>query len=79
MPPLYNLTDYLTFVMIDYAAHCIDLMLSDVGDLSVHKNKIVKAQKLTMYVYCHSLVLNLRYNNNNNNKKKKKKKNKTRN
>ena len=41
------------------AAHCIDLMLKDIGKLGVHEDTIAKANKLTVYIYRHTWVLNL--------------------
>ena len=35
------------------AAHCIDLMLHDIGDLPVHANTIKKAKKITIFIYRH--------------------------
>ncbi|XP_050263870.1 uncharacterized protein LOC126708093 [Quercus robur] len=41
------------------AAHCIDLMLHDIGDLPVHANTIKKAKKITVFIYRHIWVLDL--------------------
>ncbi|KAL5550637.1 hypothetical protein UlMin_000813 [Ulmus minor] len=41
------------------AAHCLNLILSDIGDISIHKDTICKARKVTVYIYRHSWVLNL--------------------
>ena len=44
-------------------AHCIDLMLHDIGDLPVHANTIKKkkkkAKKITVFIYRHIWVLDL--------------------
>ncbi|XP_058208236.1 uncharacterized protein LOC131321250 [Rhododendron vialii] len=42
-----------------YAAHCIDLMLKDIGRLPMHYDTITKAKTLTVYIYQHTWVLNL--------------------
>jgi len=41
------------------AAHCIDLMLSDIGKLPIHQDTISKAKTITNFIYRHCLVLNL--------------------
>ena len=41
------------------AAHCIDLMLHDIGDLLVHANTIKKAKKITVFIYRYLRVLDL--------------------
>ncbi|KAL5559948.1 hypothetical protein UlMin_036159 [Ulmus minor] len=41
------------------AAHCLNLILRDIGDISIHKDTICKARKVTVYIYRHSWVLNL--------------------
>ncbi|KAL5544677.1 hypothetical protein UlMin_008461 [Ulmus minor] len=41
------------------AAHCLNLILCDIGDISIHKDTICKARKVTVYIYQHSWVLNL--------------------
>ncbi|KAL0928982.1 hypothetical protein M5K25_000921 [Dendrobium thyrsiflorum] len=41
------------------AAHCIDLILEQLGDLPQHKNALSKAKKITMFIYNHSWVLSL--------------------
>ncbi|KAL5544317.1 hypothetical protein UlMin_008101 [Ulmus minor] len=41
------------------AAHCLNLILCDIGDISIHKDTICKARKVTVYIYRHSWVLNL--------------------
>ena len=41
------------------AAHCIDMMLHDIGDLSVHANTIKKAKKIIVFIYRHIRVLDL--------------------
>ena len=40
-------------------AHCLDLILSDIGDLPIHNDVMSKARKITVYIYRHSWVLNL--------------------
>jgi len=42
-----------------YAAHWLDLILEDIGDLSVFYNTIGNANKVTTYIYRHTRVLNL--------------------
>ncbi|XP_028115745.1 uncharacterized protein LOC114313574 [Camellia sinensis] len=41
------------------AAHCIDLMLSDIGELTVFKDTIIKAKEIAVYNYRHAWVLDL--------------------
>ncbi|XP_077252467.1 uncharacterized protein LOC143891845 [Tasmannia lanceolata] len=41
------------------AAHCIDLMLEDIGKLPTHAETITKARMITVYIYNHSWVLHL--------------------
>jgi hypothetical protein len=41
------------------AAHCIDLMLEDIGKQEWIKNTIEHAKSITKYIYNHSWVLNL--------------------
>ncbi|KAL7247108.1 hypothetical protein ACSBR2_002093 [Camellia fascicularis] len=41
------------------AAHCMDLMLTDIGDLPTHKDTMSKTRKITVYIYRHAWVLNL--------------------
>ena len=41
------------------AAHCLDLILTDIGELPLHKDIMAKARKITVYIYRHSWVLNL--------------------
>jgi len=41
------------------AAHCLDLILEDIGELSVFYNTISNAKKVTTYIYRHTWVLNL--------------------
>ncbi|KAL0923237.1 hypothetical protein M5K25_007284 [Dendrobium thyrsiflorum] len=41
------------------AAHCIDLILEQLGDLPQHKNALSKAKKITKFIYNHSWVLSL--------------------
>ncbi|MQL84651.1 hypothetical protein Taro_017169 [Colocasia esculenta] len=39
------------------AAHCLDLMLEDIGKLKEYAGAIAKAKKLTAYVYTHTHLL----------------------
>ena len=48
------------------AAHCIDLMLEDIGKQSWIKNNIEYAKNITKYIYNHSWVLSLMRKNTNN-------------
>nr|KYP34797.1 hypothetical protein KK1_044202 [Cajanus cajan] len=41
------------------AAHCLDLILEDIGELPVFYNTIANAKKITTYIYRHTWVLNL--------------------
>ncbi|XP_057800348.1 uncharacterized protein LOC131015888 [Salvia miltiorrhiza] len=41
------------------AAHCIDLMLEKIGELLQHKNALLKAKKVTNFIYNHQWVLYL--------------------
>ncbi|CAL5384210.1 unnamed protein product [Camellia sinensis] len=41
------------------AAHCLDLMLSDIGELTVFKDTIIKAKEIAVYIYRHAWVLDL--------------------
>ncbi|XP_028113555.1 uncharacterized protein LOC114311629 isoform X2 [Camellia sinensis] len=41
------------------AAHCLDLMFSDIGELTVFKDTIIKAEEIAMYIYRHAWVLDL--------------------
>ncbi|XP_077229525.1 uncharacterized protein LOC143862371 [Tasmannia lanceolata] len=41
------------------AAHCIDLMLEDIGKLPTHAVTIAKARMITVYIYNHSWILHL--------------------
>ncbi|XP_019160773.1 PREDICTED: uncharacterized protein LOC109157329 [Ipomoea nil] len=41
------------------AAHCLDLMREKIGELPQHKNALIKAKKVSNYIYNHSLVLSL--------------------
>jgi len=41
------------------AAHCLDLVLEDIGELPVFYNTISNAKKITTYIYRHTWVLNL--------------------
>jgi len=42
-----------------YVAHCLDLVLEDIGKLPVFYNTISQAKKITTYIYRHTWVLNL--------------------
>nr|XP_007134308.1 hypothetical protein PHAVU_010G036200g [Phaseolus vulgaris]ESW06302.1 hypothetical protein PHAVU_010G036200g [Phaseolus vulgaris] len=41
------------------AAHCLDLILEDIGQLPVFYNTIANAKKITTFIYRHTWVLNL--------------------
>ncbi|XP_028793556.1 uncharacterized protein LOC114749230 [Neltuma alba] len=41
------------------AAHCLDLILEDIGQLPVFYNTITNAKKITTFIYRHTWVLNL--------------------
>ncbi|XP_061357381.1 uncharacterized protein LOC133301719 [Gastrolobium bilobum] len=41
------------------AAHCLDLMLEDIGGIIVFHNTIGKAKRITTFIYRHTWVLNL--------------------
>jgi len=41
------------------AAHCLDLILEDIGELPVFYNTITNAKKVTTFIYRHTWVLNL--------------------
>jgi len=41
------------------AAHCLDLILEDIGQLPVFYNIIANAKRVTTFIYRHSWVLNL--------------------
>ncbi|XP_028753001.1 uncharacterized protein LOC114712623 [Neltuma alba] len=41
------------------AAHCLDLVLEDIGQLPVFYNTITNAKKITTFIYRHTWVLNL--------------------
>jgi Protein of unknown function (DUF 659) len=41
------------------AAHVIDLMLEDIGKLSIFRDVIGKAKRLCKFIYNHFLMLNL--------------------
>lgn len=41
------------------AAHCLDLMLEDIGKLPLVEQTIVKAKSLTVFLYAHTRALNL--------------------
>ena len=42
-----------------YAAHCIDLMLEDVGKRNVHTNTLLRARQVVKFIYGHTWVLSL--------------------
>ena len=37
-----------------YVAHCIDLMLEDIGKLNVHANTLAKARQVVKFIYGHT-------------------------
>lgn len=41
------------------AAHCIDLMLEDIGKLKIHEATLMKAKQVVKFIYGHSLVLSM--------------------
>lgn len=41
------------------AAHCLDLMLSDIGEFKVFKDTIAKAKEITVLIYQHQWVLDM--------------------
>ena len=41
------------------AAHCIDLMLEDVGKRNVHTNTLLRARQVVKFIYGHIWVLSL--------------------
>jgi len=50
---------YKTIFWTPCAAHCIDLMLEDIGKVEWVKNTVEHAKCITKYIYNHSWVLNL--------------------
>lgn len=38
-------------------AHCLDLMLKRIGELPQHKNTLLKAKKVSNFIYNHGIVL----------------------
>ncbi|XP_019080698.2 uncharacterized protein LOC109123935 [Vitis vinifera] len=42
-----------------YAAHCIDLMLEDIGKLNVHATILSRARQVVKFIYGHTWVLSL--------------------
>ncbi|RVW92107.1 hypothetical protein CK203_037045 [Vitis vinifera] len=42
-----------------YAAHCIDLMLEDIGKLNVHATTLSRARQVVKFIYEHTWVLSL--------------------
>jgi len=41
------------------AAHCLDLMLEDIGNLKEFKKPIVRARHVTTFIYRHCRILSL--------------------
>ena len=41
------------------AAHCIDLMLEDIGKLNVHATTLSRARQVVKFIYGHTWVLSL--------------------
>ena len=41
------------------AAHCLDLMLEDIGNLKEFKKPIVRARRVTTFIYRHGRILSL--------------------
>ena len=41
------------------AAHCIDLMLQDIGKLNVHATTLSRARQVVKFIYGHTWVLSL--------------------
>ena len=41
------------------AAHCIDLMLEDIGKVNVHDTALARARQVVKFIYGHSWVLSL--------------------
>ncbi|KAI8540876.1 hypothetical protein RHMOL_Rhmol08G0019000 [Rhododendron molle] len=41
------------------AAHCLDLMLSDIGEFEVLKDTLTKAKEVTVFIYRHQWVLDM--------------------
>ena len=41
------------------ATHCLDLILTDIGDLPIDNDIMSKARKITIYIYGHPWILNL--------------------
>ena len=42
-----------------YAAHCIDLMLEDIGKVNVHDTTLARARQVVKFIYGHTWVLSL--------------------
>nr|XP_016514317.1 PREDICTED: uncharacterized protein LOC107831102 [Nicotiana tabacum] len=42
-----------------YAAHCINLLLEDIGKLKMHQDTLIKAKKVVRFIYGHTWVLDL--------------------
>ena len=40
-------------------AHCIDMMLEDVGELNVHTNTLLQAKQVVKFIYGHTWILSL--------------------
>lgn len=41
------------------AAHCIDLMLEDIGNIALIKNTVAKARSITAFIYGHTRLLDM--------------------
>jgi len=50
---------YSTIFWTPCAAHCIDLMLEDIGKVEWVKNTVEHGKCITKYIYNHSWVLSL--------------------
>lgn len=50
---------YKTFFCTACGAHCIDLMLEDIGKMDIMKEVLAKAKQITQFVYNNAWVLNL--------------------
>nr|KAJ0224666.1 hypothetical protein LSAT_V11C100006550 [Lactuca sativa] len=46
-------------VLTPCSAHCIVLMLEKIGDLNQNKNSLLKAKKVSNFIYSHQWVLSL--------------------
>lgn len=47
----------LTLYRTPCAAHCLDLMLKDIGKLKEFKNPIARAKRVTTFIYRHGRLL----------------------